>query len=215
MARTLRIQIASFGLAVAVILGALGVVVTFAPGAEVWWFGVAASCAALGLLYPGRRTRGVAAVLVIVLGFGSFAGMTRRASPSDRPDPNWRAESFEGFESLRSAPQVSVLAVREESASVLVRNDGKATLIYYAAGPDHPQLYQECEERGAWRASKWDWCGTGKESFELAPGASVEMEVRFWDRAKRERMLTHFMEKPEEVAETRVLRGGLVVLAAE
>jgi hypothetical protein len=41
------------------------------------------------------------------------------------------------------------------------------------------------------------------------------MEVRFWDRAKRERMLTHFMEKPEEVAETRVLRGGLVVLAAE
>jgi hypothetical protein len=91
---------------------------------------------------------------------------------------------------------------------VKVKNVGTTTLQYYAAGSEHVQLFQEVDAAGRWTKAAWDWCGTGKEVFEIAPNNSAELVVSFSDDQKRERMLAHFSEKDTK-------RSGLVVLATE
>lgn len=66
------ISLHAIGLALA--LGLLGQVITFVPGAEAGWFAIAAILAALGLVGPGRRTRAVAAILVVGLAGLSWDG---------------------------------------------------------------------------------------------------------------------------------------------
>lgn len=54
------------GVGLALLLGLLGSLITFVPGGEAGWFGMAAVPAALGLLSPSWRVRVVAIVLVLV-----------------------------------------------------------------------------------------------------------------------------------------------------
>ncbi len=86
-------------------------------------------------------------------------------------------------------------------------NEGTTTLEYYSAGRSHIQLFQEFEDLGEWTPTNWDWCETGKDEFELAPGEQVGLAVDFWD-PRRERMLATFTEEGTN-------RSGMVVLAAE
>jgi hypothetical protein len=58
-----RDAIARLGIGFAFLVGGLGLVISFVPGAEVGWFGVAAGAAALGLLSPSWRVRTTAVVL--------------------------------------------------------------------------------------------------------------------------------------------------------
>jgi hypothetical protein len=74
----------------AAVLGLLGQFISFYPGAEAGWFGVAASLALAGFLSPARRLRIVAAVLVVLLaGFawdGHVRGRQYREFLSRRPE---------------------------------------------------------------------------------------------------------------------------------
>ncbi len=54
---TLRIQVARAGVGFALLLGVLGSVMTFVPGYQVEWFGVASAAALSGVLSPTRRMR--------------------------------------------------------------------------------------------------------------------------------------------------------------
>jgi hypothetical protein len=74
---TARIQIARAGVGLAAALGLLGSVISFVPGAEVGWFGVATAAALAGLLSPARRLRVVAVVLAVALAGLAWAGHVR------------------------------------------------------------------------------------------------------------------------------------------
>jgi hypothetical protein len=74
---TARMQVARAGVVLAAVFGLLGLFISFYPGAEVGWFGVAAAAALAGLLSPTRRLRVVAVALAVLLaGFG-WAGYRR------------------------------------------------------------------------------------------------------------------------------------------
>jgi hypothetical protein len=61
----------------AAVLGLLGLFISFYPGAEAGWFGVAAALALAGLLSPTRPLRLIAVVLAIVLAGCSWGGHVR------------------------------------------------------------------------------------------------------------------------------------------
>jgi hypothetical protein len=126
----------------------------------------------------------------------------------DTPDPSWREMLFEDEVALANVPEISVDSTDGRLVRVTAKNVGTTTLQYYSAGPDHIQLFQEIKEAGRWTQSDWDWCGTGKELFEIAPNGSAELIVNFWDEKKQERMLARFSEKDTN-------RAGLVVLTFE
>lgn len=127
------------------------------------------------------------------------------ADPASPPDQAWLSEIFSGYEPLENPPVVTATG---DPGLVTVSNNGKTTLGYYAAGRSGIQLFQERDAGGRWKLKNWDWCGTGKEAFTIAPGESVTLEVKFWDKGERERMLGWFVE-PE------TLRGSMVALASE
>jgi hypothetical protein len=74
---TARIQMARVGVGLAAVLGLLGQLITFYPGAEVGWFGVAAALALAGLLSPTRQLRLVAVVLAVLLAGFAWGGHVR------------------------------------------------------------------------------------------------------------------------------------------
>ena len=129
-----------------------------------------------------------------------------RKSPED-PDPKWRELIFDDAESLENIPSIKLVSLDDESVKVAVTNEGETTLQYYSAGIDHVQTFQETFKDGKWTLGNWDWCGTGKEIFEISPGESTELIFQFWGE-HRERMLANFSEKGTD-------RTGLVVLATE
>jgi len=124
------------------------------------------------------------------------------------PDPTWREMLFEAADALRNIPEITWTSTDGSVIRVTAKNVGNTTLQYSAAGPQHVQLFQEIHVSGKWTQSNWDWCGTGKELFEIPPNNAAELEVSFWDDQTRERMLANFSEKGTN-------RSGLVVLATE
>jgi hypothetical protein len=74
---TARMQVARAGVGLAAVLGLLGSVMTFVPGTEVGWFGVAAAAALAGLLSPTRWLRVVAVVLAVSLAGLAWDGYAR------------------------------------------------------------------------------------------------------------------------------------------
>jgi hypothetical protein len=70
-------QAARAGVGLAAVLSLLGSMITFAPGTEVGWFGVAAAAALAGLLSPTRRLRVVAVVLAVALAGLAWDGYVR------------------------------------------------------------------------------------------------------------------------------------------
>jgi hypothetical protein len=150
--------------------------------------------------------RGLAFSLMVFVACG--CGRAPGAVSSAPPNPEWDQEIFKHSHPLENIPAVGPPTRHGNDQFVTVTNTGKTVLVYLSGGPQHVQLFQEVDEHGKWRLSNWDWCGTGKETFELNPGQSVELAFRFWDAGKRERMLAHFTEKG-------TFRSGMVVLAAE
>ena len=130
------------------------------------------------------------------------------AEAVDGPDPEWREMFFEDSERLANVPEITIVSTDGNVVRVTAKNAGTTTLQYYSAGAEHVQLFQEIKEIDKWTQSNWDWCGTGKEVFDIAPNESVELEIDFWDEDKQERMLANFSEKDTN-------RSGLVVLAIE
>src|SRR5438552_2669068 len=65
-----RDAIAQVGIGFALLSGMLGMFITFVPGAEAEWFGVAAASAAVGIVSPSWRVRGVA--VIVALGLAWF-----------------------------------------------------------------------------------------------------------------------------------------------
>jgi hypothetical protein len=108
---------------------------------------------------------------------------------------------------LQNVAVVVSTARHSNGMTVTLANEGTTTLTYYAADRSGIQLFQEFEEMGVWTAANWDWCGTGKEDYELAPGKQFELAIDFWD-TRRERMVACFTEKDTN-------RSGMIVLAAE
>jgi hypothetical protein len=70
-------QVARAGDGLAAVLGLLGLFITFYPGAEAGWFGVAAAVALAGLLSPTRRLRLVGVVLAVLLAGFAWGGYMR------------------------------------------------------------------------------------------------------------------------------------------
>ncbi len=126
----------------------------------------------------------------------------------DTPDPRWREIFLENVIALSNVPEISVKSTDGKLIRVTAKNVGTTTLQYCSQGAENVQLFQEIKDAGRWTKSNWDWCGTGKELFEIAPNESAELMVDFWDNGKPERMLTNFSEKDTN-------RSGLVVLAIE
>jgi hypothetical protein len=131
------------------------------------------------------------------------------ADTSAPSSPEWHSAGhlFADNDLLENVPVVVSTQARPNGSTVTVANRGATTVTYESAGRSGIQLFQEIENHGVWTPENWDWCGTGKETFELAAGEQVSVEVDFWD-ARRERMLGCFSEK-------NTARCGLVVLASE
>jgi len=72
-----REWVARVGVCFAAVLGLLGSIISFYPGAEVGWFGVATAGALAGLLSPTRRLRVVAVVLATTLVGFAWGGYVR------------------------------------------------------------------------------------------------------------------------------------------
>jgi hypothetical protein len=75
--QTARMHVARAGVGLAAVLGLLGSVMTFVPGTEVGWFGVAAAAALAGLISPTRWLRVVAVVLAVALAGLAWDGYVR------------------------------------------------------------------------------------------------------------------------------------------
>ena len=73
----IRKSAAIAGIAFAAMIGLLGQIITFVPGAEANWFGFGAGLSLLGFLWPGWRVRALAAVLFIWLACLSWNGHQR------------------------------------------------------------------------------------------------------------------------------------------
>jgi membrane protein implicated in regulation of membrane protease activity len=69
--------IAKAGVGFAILLAALGQVITFVPGAEATWFGVAALSASAGVITTNRRLQAMAVVLVVALALLAGCGYLR------------------------------------------------------------------------------------------------------------------------------------------
>lgn len=129
------------------------------------------------------------------------------ASASDPPSIEWDGMFSTTGDSLTNQPIV-VSTLREgNEVTVTVANQGTTALCYRAVGRSGIQVFWELEDWGQWTQAGWDWCGMGKENFELPPGDQVALSFNFED-PRRERMLGNFGEKGTE-------RRGLVVLACE
>ncbi len=74
MVRYLRIQTARAGVGLALLLGLLGSVMTFVPGYQAEWFGVAAAGALTGMLSPTRWMRVLSVALAVCLAGLSWDG---------------------------------------------------------------------------------------------------------------------------------------------
>ena len=130
------------------------------------------------------------------------------AGVADQPVLRWSEELFEGSEPLSNVPVITHVSTVGNVVRVTAKNTGTTTLQYFSTGTGYIQLFQEIKENGEWTPYKWDWCGTGKEDFDIDSNESVELVVKFWDADKQERMLANFSEKETN-------RCGLVVLASE
>jgi len=89
MAPKTRRTVGRIGIGIALLLGALGLIITFYPGAEAKYFGTAAGAAALGLLSPGWPTRLVAITLAVV-----FACSARDGYRCGLEYQQWRTDVF-------------------------------------------------------------------------------------------------------------------------
>ncbi len=72
-----RTQVARAGVGIAAVLGLLGLFISFYPGAEAGWFGVAAALALAGLLSPNGQLRLVAVLLAVLLAGFAWGGYVR------------------------------------------------------------------------------------------------------------------------------------------
>lgn len=59
---------------------------------------------------------------------------------------------------------------------ILLQNQGATTLVYFSTGQNDIQACWTVMDRGV-KKLKWDWCGTGKDSFELPPGQTNEFVI--------------------------------------
>ena len=75
--RAARMQVARVGVMLAAALAVLGQVIDFYPGAEVRWFGLAASMALASFLSRTRQLRVIAVVLVVLLAGFAWGGYLR------------------------------------------------------------------------------------------------------------------------------------------
>ena len=79
-----RMHVARAGVGLAAVFGLLGQFISFYPGAEAVWFGVAAAVALAGLLSPTRQLRLVAVVLAVLLAGFAWDGYVRGRQYRDR-----------------------------------------------------------------------------------------------------------------------------------
>jgi hypothetical protein len=79
-----RKQVALAGVGLAAVFGLIGQFITFYPGAEAGWFGVAAAVALAGLLSPTRQLQLVAVVLAVLLAGFAWDGYVRGRQYRDR-----------------------------------------------------------------------------------------------------------------------------------
>ncbi len=133
---------------------------------------------------------------------------TETEQASEPTELSWREMFFEDQLPLENKPQIVDISNDGDELVVVVANKGTTTLEYFSAGASHIKLFQEHHRDGEWKPKNWDWCGTGKSRYEIAPGEQVDLRLRFWDPKVRERMLASFTEKGTD-------RAGLVVLAWE
>lgn len=122
-----------------------------------------------------------------------------------QPPTGWQAKTPT---TLKNTPRIVETKRTVDEVWLTAFNDGDTTLQYFSVGVSHIQEYQDTEVGDSWKAGSWDWCGTGKAIQTIEPGKSAQLQVRFWDKGKRERLLGRFAEKDTK-------RTGFVVLAVE
>ena len=122
----------------------------------------------------------------------------------------WRAQFQDPWTEIENLPQVFVgeQPSADGRLEIEVRNVGETTLCYWGYGPDMPQRFDETAGAAGWEASGWDWCGTGLECYEIAPGERVVFRLHLAapEVGSAVRVLTGFTELGSE-------RRSYVVLA--
>ena len=123
------------------------------------------------------------------------------------PKDGWADFSNFNHRPLENYPEIQVIESTKSFARVRATNRGKSTLQYIASGGKYIQLFQEMKVNGEWVQEKWDWCGTGKSSYEIKPNENVELIIDFWENGEEEeRMWGLFNEDNSN-------KNGFVILA--
>lgn len=113
---------------------------------------------------------------------------------------------------LRNFPVVLETVSGERNTLLTVKNVGDSTLIFRGSGsPNGPiiiEQFREHQHGRYWLRPEEQWNCLSFPKFELAPGTTVRLSVRFSNSEKRERILGFFRQKGTS-------RGCRVVLATQ
>ncbi len=147
----------------------------------------------------------IRALLALTLVVAVAVFLWPRPDPN-APDPVWRETVLGNSEPLWNIPDVSLPSQGNGPINVTATNVGRTTLTYRGESQSRILLFQEVRGDSGWQQDAWSGEGPCEESYEIAPGESVKLEIEFFDDADGLRMLGKFAEKGTK-------RSGLVVLA--
>jgi hypothetical protein len=93
------------------------------------------------------------------------------------PESGWRsAISRSLLQPLDPSPEVST-RILGETLVITIRNNSEGPLCYSALQEGVPSILVEQFVDGKWSDKEWDWCGTGKRTFEISPGGVLQTRV--------------------------------------
>lgn len=117
---------------------------------------------------------------IILLGCSERKLETAKALEDNPPPPLTIRPGQSLWEQEQDLNNIPVILSKTLDADhrirVLLQNQGATTLVYFSAGQNDIQACWTVMDRGV-KKLKWDWCGTGKDSFEPPPGQTNEFVI--------------------------------------
>ncbi|MFN3192862.1 MAG: hypothetical protein ACE361_20295 [Aureliella sp.] len=127
---------------------------------------------------------------------------------ADATDPKWRETILANTTPLENVPAIEMENRSANMAHVTATNTGRTTLEYRGSSSSRILIFQEIHSEGGWRKDAWTADGMCENTYEIAPGESVDLEIDFWDFGEPVRVLGKSSEKGSN-------RSGLVVLLTQ
>ena len=75
--------------------------------------------------------------------------------------------------------EIQIEPVRDDGEMIIVRviNRTNEKIKYRGYSKDSVQLFYEELKDGKWLDTNWMWCGTGMDTYTLAPGEKAEFQI--------------------------------------